>query len=151
MFIIWRGAGWLTLVFILLAVGLSTGVLEPIYRSNTGFEFVYNAEKGVIGGIGMIVTAIIFWLFVQFVLPWIEAIFGPDPIKVEPADPATQADPSAAPAPAPLKRKPFWKTKSSTFFIPMWVQPIIFLIIGVLMIVLNLDTAIAEVTLREGA
>lgn len=140
--IIWRGAGWLTLVFILLAVGLSTAVLEPIYRSVSGFEFVYNAEKGVVAGIAVIAIAIVFWLFVQFALPRLETIRVGRPA----ADPANPGAAPVKPAPAP-----FWKTKSSTFFIPMWVQPVIFLLIGVFLIVLNLDTALTEVALREGA
>jgi hypothetical protein len=145
-FIIWRVWGWLTLLFILLTVWLATGVLEPIYRSNTGFEFVFNPEKTVLAGIAVLIVAVLFAAFVVLLLPRLERV----PHNGEAMTAALQAGAEAKKAadkgtPVPVRPlAKFWKTRSSTFFIPMWVQPLIFLVIGVVMIALNLDQAMLD-------
>lgn len=165
MFIIWRGMGWLILPFILLAWWLADGVILPIYRGNTGFEYVYNAEKGVMGGVAMIVVAVIIALFVLFVQrplerqPTTEEGWAEWEAKKRaelvtyakvladgnvPLDAERQAQLDGAPIPRPAKRS------SSFFFIPMWVFPILFAVIGIVMIAMNVGTAVAEVAVREG-
>jgi hypothetical protein len=85
-------------------------------------------------------------------LPWMEpapATASGQPGIVEPeaaAAAATAAD-TATKTPRP---KP-WKTRASFFFIPMWVLPIVFLVVGFLLMVLNVQDALAGIALREGA
>jgi hypothetical protein len=152
MFIIWRVWGWLTLLFILLCFGLSA-VAESIYRNATQYEFVYNPEKAIASGIGVVIVALIFAAFVVLLLPRLERV----PHNGEAMTAALQANAArqqavaageAVPEKPPLTK--FWKTRSSTFFIPMWVQPVIFLIIGLLMIFLNIEPALADIAQREG-
>lgn len=142
--VIWRGWGFLTLFFILGIFGLTSGVIEPIYRSQTGFEYVYNAEKLVMGGSATILIALVLAAFVWFVLPWMELVPTTEQGR-ESLRQAKAAGVTEFPRPKP------WKTRSSFFFIPMWVLPIVFVALGVLLIVLNMGTAAAEIAVREGA
>lgn len=151
-FIIWRVWGWLTLVVILAAWGLAN-VAESIYRNATQYEYVYNPEKAVAGGIAVIVVALLFAAFVVFVLPRLEKV-PHNGAAVTAHLEERKARQAAEKRGEPLPERPlakFWKTRSSTFFIPMFVQPVIFLIIGILMIALNLGEANADVLQREGS
>ena len=163
MVIIWRRHGWLTLVFILLAWGMADRVISPIYSSVTGLSSLYNADKGIVWAIALTVVAgLIFGYNVAFLRnegrqyteeEWrvvadkrlasyqlIKTINETDEAYAA-RKAAYEADLRNGPVPAPT-------AKSSFFFIPMKVMPIIFVAIAVLLLILNIPTALEEATNR---
>lgn len=156
MIIIWRRWGWLILVFFLLAWWLSDSVVQPIYRGATGFEFMYNAEKGISWAIALFVVAALIFVFWYFLLrregqPLTEAewakvkenaansIRASESLRIE-GDLTTEqklAQLEASQPPPPTK-------KSSFFFIPFRFFPFIFAAIAILLLVINIPVALAE-------
>lgn len=152
--IIWRGSGWLILPFFLLTWWLADGVIQPIYRSITGFEYMYNADKAMCWAIAFGVVAALILLFNLFVLPFLDKLGaavqrGTAPQTPQaPATPAEGSGPSVQPQEAVAvsaqvtnQRPRFYST---FFFIPMHLFPIIFVVIGIIVFVTNVGTAIAE-------
>lgn len=139
--VIWRGSGWLILPFFLLTWWIASGVVEPIYRSVTGFEYMYNADKAMCWTIALVVGAVLILLFNLFALPFFDGLGRSlRQGNVQPAA-APQDAPAAASAPVTPVR---YKSHSSFFFIPMRFFPFIFLGIAVLVFAANISTAIAE-------
>jgi len=163
MLIIWRRHGWLILVFFLVAWGLADGVISPIYRGITGLEYLYNSDKGIVWAISLTVVAgLILGYNLAFLRnegrqyteeEWrvvankrlasyqlIKTINETDDAYAA-RKAAYEADLRNGPVPAPT-------AKSSFFFIPMKVMPIIFVAIAVLLLILNIPTALEEATNR---
>ena len=141
--LIWRGWGWLTLVFALATWGIGAGIFVPIYKSVTGEEYAFAPVTTLLVGIAGIIVAGAMAAFVIFALPRIEWV-PQNSEQTQAYIEARKARAAAVKAGQPVEPRPlpkFWKTRSSTFFIPMWVQPVIFLAIGTLMIVLNVGEA----------
>jgi hypothetical protein len=155
MIIIWRRWGALIPAYVLLVWTIADNVIAPIYRSITGYEFLFNPDKAVCWGFAFfIVAALMFGLnllllrsegkpyppekWAQVVEHNVEAI-----AKFRQKDEsdahiaARQAEVRAMPVPdAP---------RSSTFFfIPMKWFPIIFAAIGVLLVAVNLSVSLSE-------
>jgi len=155
MFIVWRGWGWLVLVFFLLTWLLESAVLTPLYKAITGFEYVYNAEHGILWAVGLVIAGVAIFLFNRFVLRPLERVpTTPEAFQARAAAKAAAeqaAASGAVPAPAEAPAVAPRKTFSSFFFIPMRVWPIIALAIAVLLLVVNIPVAIDEVSLREGS
>ncbi len=163
-FIVWRRMGWLILPLLLLVWWVAENAILPIYRAQTGFEYVYNAERGVMWGIAFILGGLILLAFAILVLHRFESV-PRDPARRAAWEERTRAsyaktvamlastDAQASPEVQGLAdgTLPLPKPVTSTFFwIPMRFFPYVFAAIGILLIVLNLGTAIDEVALREG-
>jgi len=163
MLIIWRRFGWLILVFFLLAWGIADNVISPIYRSITGLDSLYNADKGITWAIALVVVAILMFAFNLYFLRNEGRTYTPEEWKAlttkrlssyqlvktlnETDDAyaarktAYEADLRTAPVPPPTKRSTF-------FFIPMRIMPIVFVVIAVLLLIANIPTALDEASLR---
>ena len=161
--IIWRRHGWLILVFFLIAWGLADGVISPIYRGATGLEYLYNSDKGIVWAIALTVVAALIFGYNFAFLRNEGKQFSPEEWRVI-ADKrlasyqliktlnetdesyaarkaAYEADLRDGPVPAPIPRSTF-------FFIPMRIMPLIFIGIAVLLLILNIPTALEEATNR---
>jgi hypothetical protein len=141
--VIWRGWGWLILPFFLLVWFLAESVIVPIYRSATGYEFLFNADKGIAWAIAFAVIAPVILVFVLFALRPLERVpLNGQQWEAHRARKAAEAQLAAAgqTPPHPVHAKLY----SSFFFIPMWVFPIIFILIGILLLAINIPVALAE-------
>ena len=163
MFIIYRSWGWLVLVFFLAVWGLAEGPVAGIYRNVTGYIGLYNAEKGIAWAISFFVIAIPL-AALSFWRRRAERTLTGDELAAEnakrfeqlakyeaqrlaiplPPDPQTQAI-LAGQAPLPA----LTRSKSSFFFIPFWIFPFVFVAIGILLLVLNIPTALEEIERHE--
>lgn len=161
MFIIWRGWGWLVLPFFLLVWALADGPVASIYRSAAYGDAeapLYNAEKAICWAIAFFVVALplaalSFWrrhaertrtpeehaqeaqqrLIGMQKFEEVRLAGGDSP------DPQLQAYLSGQAQLAPI-----FRPKSHFFFIPFWITPFLFVALGILLLVLNVPTAIAE-------
>ena len=163
MFIIWRRWGFLVLAFFLLTWALADNVVDPIYRSITGYEFLFNPEKGICWAIAFFAVSLVILAFVLLVLRegtpfppdvWAEIVeknaqsIAKYRLKDETDEDVArkQAQVRAQPIPEPAKTSTF-------FFIPLKWFPYIFAGIGVLLLVINVPVSIAEIrsTVRSAA
>jgi hypothetical protein len=156
MIIIWRSWGWLTLPILLAVWGLADGPIATIYRNASGYANLYNPDKGVCWGISFLVISIPF-AALAFWRRHAERTRTPAETAIEDdkrrqdlkkfeasriasglqPDPKLQAI-IAGTAPLP----PFTPAKSSFFFIPFWIMPIVFAALGILVLVLNVPAAL---------
>lgn len=158
MFIIWRGWGWLTLPIFLGVVGLAQGPVEAIYRNVSGYQYMFNGDKGICWAISYFVVAIPFAALAFWRrhaertrtaaetaaedaerLEFIRTFEASQIARGVQPDPASQAI-LAGTAPLP----PIVRAKSSFFFIPFWVMPIVFVAIGIVLLVVNVPIALDE-------
>lgn len=156
MIIIWRSWGWLVLPFFLAVWGLAEGPVSAIYRSASGDDSLFNAEKGVCWAIAFFVVSVPLAALGLW-RKHAERRRTPEETAAEDAkrreqlasweamritdgqepDPQTQAI-LAGTAPLP----PFTRATSSFFFIPFWLFGFVFAAIGVLVLVINLPEAL---------
>lgn len=165
MFIIWRGWGWLVLPFFLAVWWIADTPVAAIYRSAAGYEYLYNAEKGICWAIAFFVVAIPL-AALSFWRRHAERTRTPEELATEDAGrrdalaayERTRVEGGAAPDPqtqailagtAPLP--PLVRARSSFFFVPFWIFPFVFVAIGVLLLVMNIPVAIEEIALHERA
>ena len=158
MFVIWRSWGWLVLPFILLVWLLAESVVQPIYRSIAGYEFMYNADKLICWGIAFFLGAAALFAFNLLLMRGDGKPITPERWKknvelrarLAEEDPVRPAEQSAAIA-AAIRAEPIPPAgKSSTFFfIPMRFMPIVFAIVGVIMLAINIPVAIEEIPLHQ--
>jgi hypothetical protein len=157
--IIWRRHGWLVLVFFLIAWGLATNVIAPIYENMIGEVDLYNPQKAVTWGIALLIVAALMFGFSLLALRNEGRQVTPEEWQqfkdkqianyryVRLIDDAPDAEAAhraqfeenvrSAPLPEPTKSSHF-------FFIPMKVMPIIFAAVGVLVLALNIPSALAR-------
>ena len=140
MILIWRSWGWLILPFFLLTWFVAASVIAPIYSAATGYGSLYNADRGITWAIAFFVVAALILVFVRYALPRLELI--PTTAQQREAPQARKAAETQLAAAG--QQLPARKLISTFFFIPMRAFPIVFAVIGILLLIVNVPVALGE-------
>lgn len=138
--VIWRGWGFLVLFFVIFAITWGWQWYPALFKTVSGYEYATSAEQQIGWGIGWLITALLLFLFNQFLLLRLERVPSSGEQMQARLEAKKAAEARGETFVVPAHTKPY----SSFFFIPLRVIPIILGAIGLLMIGFGIGPAIEQ-------
>lgn len=143
MFVVWRGWGWLTLLFLMFAILWGLQIFPPIWQAFSGYDSTFAGELGVGWGIGWILSGVLLFLFAQFLLVKLERIpWSGDEVQRRAEAQREGRRLASERGERYVPPSPPTSPISTFFWIPLRWLALAFVALGIVVLVINIPIAI---------